>query len=78
MSRRKWILNNNSDYNTVRTNGFCADIVKDLIREKRRILDHYEDNGFDHPKTIELLDNFFSRFASYTDNMITNKDLKGE
>ena len=25
MSRRKWILNNNSDYNTVRTNGFCAD-----------------------------------------------------
>ena len=74
MSRRKWILNNNSDYNTVRTNGFCADIVKDLIREKKIILDHYEDNGFNHPRTVELLDDFFSRFASYTQNITINKD----
>ena len=75
MSNKKYILNRNEESNTVLVNKLCALYVKKLLDEQKIVQEHFEENGFDDPKTIEVLDTFFWKFESYFQSFAKEEDV---
>jgi hypothetical protein len=75
MSRKKYILNRDEESNTVLVNKLCALYVRKLLDEQKIVAEHFEENGFDHPKTIEVLDTFFWKFESYFQSFAKEENM---
>mgnify|MGYP003111624482 FL=1 len=76
MTRKKYILNRNQESNTVLVNKLCALYIRDLLDEQKIVQEHFERNGFDHPKTIEVLDTFFWKFESRFQSFAKAEDMQ--
>ena len=75
MRKKKYILNRNQESNTVLVNKLCALYVRDLLDEQKIVQEHFEKNGFDHPETIDVLDDFFWKFESRFQSFAKEEDL---
>ena len=75
MNRKKYVLNRNEESNTVLVNKLCALYVKKLLDEQKIVQEHFDENGIDDPKTIEVLDTFFWKFESYFQSFAKEEDM---